>query len=344
VSQPCPALRGSLYPCKLFPSLLPIRSGLQQLGSARRSNKTSSKATAPARHSPQPQDVLQLLELELSDATSASPVQASQPRGEKPKPKSMADLLAMLEDAPAGPIEIDTALLYSPQSSADLVGSPSSSSVGGRSVRSVRSPAVLKGGWRDRAANKVGTDQRSRDASQSGTLSQEFSLKAYRPSGGGGGAGEEGPADAFGSSLQLVHELLRSPNDSQSLLDWDGGPQGPSQRQQQQGRLGGGSAWAAASLPGDAPGAASQRQRQLRLDDVLAAGVAGLTAGLLQAGREARLQRLAQPRQELWERCARRKLEEEREELKVGTAQSSAGCLGESLESMVSLNVPGSGG
>ena len=318
--------------------------------------------------------------------TSGRSPAAPQPQlaGGKPKPKSMADLLAMLEDAPAGPIEIDTGLLYSPQSSVDLSASPSNSSIGARSLRARQSPAQLRvgshssGGAKGRVATKARLAQElgHADYGDAGPTGQEFSLQAFRPAGDAQGSGTAEGAelgDAFGSSLQLVNKLLRSPGGSQRSLDWSDAAW-DTRLDQQRSLHGGGasgllspadsevlhqlsqfrplsapqqhsvseaesisplanrsgnnirskprsSSQAAQVAEADLQG--RQSQRQLKLDDVLALGVAGSTAGLLQAGREARLERLAQPRKDLWEKAARAKLEEQRQELEVGTVRGS---------------------
>ncbi|GAB4819424.1 hypothetical protein N2152v2_006470 [Parachlorella kessleri] len=319
---------------------------------------------------------------------SSGKAAAPQPHsaGGKPKPKSMADLLAMLENAPAGPIEIDTGLLYSPQSSVDLSASPSNSSVGGRSLRGRQSPAQVKAGshgsgvTKGRAAAKARLAQELGPAeyNDAGTIGQEFSLQAFRPAGDAHGTGTAegaGLGDAFGSSLHLVNELLQSPGGSQHSLEWGEAAWDVRLDQQRSLNRGGASglqspadseAWhqlshsrpvsapqqhavseadsispvvnrrgytvrskprsssqAAQAADGDLQGRHSQRQ--LKLDDVLALGIAGSTAGLLQAGREARLERLAQPRKDLWEKAARAKLEEQRQELKECTFAPQVG-------------------
>lgn len=322
--------------------LLP--AGLRKLsftGGRQQSSRGTSAKCGPASPLPQP-------------SPQPQPPQAAG----RPKPKSMADLLAMLEDAPAGPVEIDTALLYSPQSSAgDLPGSPSGSSVAG-SYCGGRSPAGRQAAtWAPAPSRHEPKAQQQQQQPQHQQLAGEFSLRAYRPAEAAElGSLFDDAAAGFGSSLQLADGLY-SPG-SQASLDL-----GALQQQQQQlphyqqvgmDSLGGpgllspadsevlhsrraqrplsapqqlrGSAEAAAAPP------VSQRSssqlarapvasRQLQLDDVLACGVRGATAGLLAAGREARLQRLAQPRTSLWEACARRRIEEERQELQVSAWQ-----------------------
>lgn len=229
------------------------------------------------------------------------------------KPKNMADLLAMLENAPAGPVEIDTALLYSPQSSVELSGSSSGSTAGVYASGRI-TPAVLS---RSKASGKS-----AKQCQVAMSPQPEFSLKAYRPSIPKEHAvsiGEklvddwQSPSQGLSDEREYQQGLselnLLSPADSEMLS------QTFCRLSAQQG-----TAHDAHSL--SSPRLSEPRNRasrQLRLDDVIAAGVHGSTIQLLQTGREARLERLAEPRNNLWEKCARLKLEEEQAKLKVST-------------------------
>ena len=243
----------------------------------------------------------------------------------------------MLSSVPEGqPFEIDTRLLYSPQSSYVASGATSPS---GRSMRSSHEGSLADLG---RAAHPPGRQrQQQRDSGSHG--GSQFSLPAYRASTKGQhplfAAVEEAAA-----ALAPLHSDQPSPWRSQQHAP---GPRAAAQQQQQQqdgrqrrptsggaGRLaalspGGslGSLGSGGSRPASAPlrGPGSRAGRQLLLDDALGQGVRGSTAELLRQGREERLQQLAQPRTQLWQRCAQIKALEEREELQVGRSLGETG-------------------
>lgn len=194
----------------------------------------------------------------------------------------------MLSSVPAGqPFEIDTRLLYSPQSS--FVASGQSSP-------------------RRCAASHGGSDAGGAAAQPH----MHFSLPAYRRSTGG-----QQPLFAdigqAASALSPLHGGQASPWWPQQGADEAVAHPGQLRQEQPQPASRG----ATSSRPTSAPGS-SQSARQLLLDDTLGQGVVGSTAQLLRQGREERIQQLAQPRVHLWQRCAEIKVQEEREELQVG--------------------------
>ncbi|KAI7837508.1 hypothetical protein COHA_008644 [Chlorella ohadii] len=253
-----------------------------------------------------------------------------------PTARTTAELLDMLSNMPEGqPFEIDTRLLYSPRSSYVASGATSPS---GRSMRSSHDGCLADLGH----AAQQQARQRQQHGGGGGDGGSQFSLPAYR-------ASTEGQHPLFAdveeaaAVLGPLHADQPSPWRSQQHA---AGPRTTAQQQQQQqqwdqqqrrpnsggaGRLaavspGGslaslGSAGARpTSAPLRGPGATgSRRERQLLLDDALAQGVKGSTAELLRQGREERLQQLAQPRTQLWQRCAQIKALEEREELQECT-------------------------
>ena len=215
----------------------------------------------------------------------------------------------MLSNVPEGqPFEIDTRLLYSPQSSYVASGATSPS---GRSMRSSHEGSLADLG---RAALLPGRQrQRQRGAGSHG--GSHFSLPAYR-------ASTEGQHPLFAdveeaaAALGPLHGDQPSPWRSQQHAP---GPRAGTQQQQEQqqregrqrrpnsGGAGGlaalspggslGSLGSGGSRPASAPlrGPGSRAGRQLLLDDAVGQGVRGSTAELLRQGREERLQQLAQP-------------------------------------------------
>ena len=224
--------------------------------------------------------------LDLGATRKVAAAAAAAAAAETPKkPKSMADLLAMLEGAPPGPVEIDTTLLYSPQSSTDLQGSPSGGSVAGAGASP---PARGRARWGQGGGAAAGASPGSQ------SVRGEFSLKAYRPSAGGAGLEEPLALDGFGSSLQLgggggaAGLDLHSPG-SQLSLDFDAIQQQHRPPLSAGPLRGGGGMQGGLLSPADsevmrrlaarpasasaAGRAAAAAPRQLKLDDVIAAGV-----------------------------------------------------------------------
>lgn len=268
----------------------------------------------------------------------SSPVRPSplRPAAAAPTARTTAELLDMLSSVPEGqPFEIDTRLLYSPQSSYVASGATSPS---GRSMRSSHDGGLADLGH---AAAHPHSRQQQQEWSDGGS---QFSLPAYR-------ASTEGQHPLFAdveeaaAALGPMHGGDPSPWRSQQHAP---GPRASAQQQQADGRQRrpasgttgrlaavspggslaslGSSGGRPASAPLRGPGASGGRSsRQLLLDDALARGVKGSTAELLRQGREDRLQQLAQPRTQLWQRCAQIKALEEREELQVGGWGKGAG-------------------
>lgn len=251
-----------------------------------------------------------------------------------PTARTTEELLHMLSSVPAGqPFEIDTRLLYSPQSSSDGEAAGHDSPVGSRSGRG----ASIDGG---------------------STSGAHFSLPAYRGSTDGfqplyadlgQAASALGPLPGNPASHQRRQQqpnaLLSPTGDPWRSQQHAAGPlastqQRHSQQQwQQQGRqvgsrgsqygeqspagsFGGRSSARPTSAPlrgGGVAGGTSTQPRQLLLDDYAERGVQGRTADLLRQGRDNRLERLAQPRTGLWQRCAEIKVLEEQEQLQECT-------------------------
>ncbi len=277
-----------------------------------------------------------------------SPARPSQlrPAAAAPTARTTAELLDMLSSMPEGqPFEIDTRLLYSPRSSYVASGATSPS---GRSMRSSHEGSLADLGH----AVQQQSRQRQRHWGGGGDGGSQFSLPAYRASTEGQhplfadveeAAAALGPLHADQPSPWRSQQHAAGPRTTAQQQRQQRQQRQQQQQQQQQrdqrqcrpssggaGRLAavspGGSLaslGSAGARPTSAPlrgpsAAGSRRERQLLLDDALAQGVKGSTAELLRQGQEERLQQLAQPRTQLWQRCAQIKALEEREELQVG--------------------------
>lgn len=225
----------------------------------------------------------------------------------------------MLSSVPEGqPFEIDTRLLYSPQSSFNA-GGPDSP--GARS-------SVQDGG----------AAEEQRDGGNRGV---HFSLPAYRASTDGAqplfaGIGQAAaalsplPGPGFspssGSHWRSQQHAAGPPASPQHQQHGGGSTRGAQARHTPAGSVG---SHTAGHRPASAPlrGAGSSdssapssggRARQLLLDEVLSdGGIRGSTADLQRQGREDRIRQLSQPRTELWQRCAQIRVAEESAELQV---------------------------
>lgn len=341
-----------------LPSKLPRRVG--SAGAAvvgRHVGAALAAAAPPAKQSPLGQQQQQRtprkqrpppLRPRVEQAAEEAPLAATAgPVG--PTARTHEELMDMLTSVPEGqPFEIDTRLLYSPQSSYVTSGESSPS---GRSA--------------SQEGHVLG-----------GSAADAFSLPAYRPS-------TDGRQPLYADLGQAASALGPLPGGGGSSSPWrqqqhTAGPRANPQQQQQlqsSSRLrvrspAGGPRpasaplWNASGSQGGSPASSGGRHsRQLLLDDVVAEGsVQGRTAGeclcctaaalrvqhflrlragchvsfsrccvtlhacppprppaeLLRWGREERLQQLAQPRTELWQRCANIRVQEERAELQVG--------------------------
>ena len=234
----------------------------------------------------------------------------------------------MLSSVPEGqPFEIDTRLLYSPQS---IFHAGGPDNPGARS-------SIQDGGSADQ--------QRS-----GGNSGVHFSLPAYRPSTDGAQPLYAGIGQAAAALSPLPgHGLRVSSSSHWRSQQHAAGPPASPQHQQQ----GGGSSksvqarhtlagsvgsHAAGQRPASAPlrGAGSSdssapstgsRVRQLLLDDDVPSGSGirrSTAADLLSRAREDRIRQLSQPRTELWQRCAQIRVAEQSAELQVGWQQCTA--------------------
>lgn len=210
--------------------------------------------------------------------------------------RTTEELLDLLSSVPDGqPFEIDTRLLYSPQSSYVASGQ---NSPGGRS-------ACHEASMADWAAQQHG-----------GGGGEQFLLPAYRPT----THGQQPLFADIGQAAVALSPLSGGPPSPWRSQQHAAGPLAGEQQEGQRASTSRpparsparseGSRSAASARPGSAP------SRQLRLDD--AQGVQGSTAALLRRGREDRIEQLAQPRTQLWQRCAQIRVQEERAELQVG--------------------------
>ncbi|KAL4451782.1 hypothetical protein ABPG75_007444 [Micractinium tetrahymenae] len=243
---------------------------------------------------------------------------AAPPAQPPPAARTTEELLAMLSSVPEGqPFEIDTRLLYSPQSS--VSGEALRSAAGGADSQG-DSPASTRTASLDGfslPAYRRSTDGRQPLFADLGQAATALSpLRHQRGSSGGGGAGLLSPG---GDGHRRSQQHAAGPRAGQQQ-----------QQQQQGGGRGGrqpaghGPRPASAPLrPGSAGGA--RPARQLLLDDVAERGVQGRTAELLRLGQEGRLQHLVQPRTALWQRCAEIKVLEEQEQLQECTFAPKTG-------------------
>lgn len=249
-----------------------------------------------------------------------------------PKPRTVEELWAILDSAPTGqPVEIDAGLLYGGESSYDdrSAGAASGSASPGATSFTAREHRQQ---WQEPAAD-------------------DFRLSAYRPPVDELAEGSLGPLQDSTAARAAYSRGRQQPQKQgqQQQSGWSPGsaasPPGDeqpkpyksspsSQRHHHHWQLCDENAQQQEEL---APCTSRRSSHQLLLDEfaaaegddrgclLAAAAAAATTSQLLRRRRDDRLEQLAKPRTQLWERCSARRAEQQRDELAQCTFAPTTG-------------------